>query len=40
MIIYIDFALEKKIGKNVILKEHTETLRSILENKILLLGPI
>ena len=28
---YIHFALEKEIGKNVILKKHAETLHSILK---------
>ena len=28
--IYIHFALEKKIGKNIVLKQHAETLDSVL----------
>ena len=32
--IYIHFALEKEIGKIVILKEHAETLCSVLKRRI------
>ena len=33
MNVYIHFALEKEIGTIAILKQHTETLRSILKAK-------